>query len=136
MLLWLRKWFSQDDFADDWYGWLTNQIGHLSFGVMVALVSSVVWFYAYGEFPVKGYLWPLLFLTYAAFEWLRGWSSWDSVEDTVFFSGYGVGGALLVFSEVTPGEPALIVSALDVMPILGLACVHLAAGVFVRMPGE
>lgn len=135
MIEWLREWFPQDEFADDWYGWLTNQISHLSFGVMVALVSSVCWFYVYGEFPVKVYLWPLVAALYVAIECVRDWTGWDSFEDTVFFAGYGVGGALLVFSEVTPGEPALIVSAFDVVPIIGLACVHLAAGVYVRRSG-
>lgn len=131
---WLMRWFSQDDFVDDWYGWLTNQISHLSVGVMAALAVSVAWYYIEGEFPFKVVLWPLLLGVYVLGEIVRGWKSWDSIEDTIFFAGYGAGGALLVFSEITPGQPMLIVSAVDVLPILGLAAAHLAAGVAVRIP--
>lgn len=136
MIDWLRKWFEQDDFVDDWYGWLTNQIGHISLGVMCALAVSVVWFLVVGEFPVKAIIWPAIAAVYILIEIARGWTWADSAEDTVFFAGYGCGGAFLVFSEVTPGSPMLTVSALDMVPILGIACVHLAAGVFVRLPGE
>lgn len=134
MIDWLRKWFEQDDFVDDWYGWLTNQISHFAFGIAVVFVVSVAWFMIFGEFPVKVIIWPIIAAVYMAIEWLRGWSWGDSVEDTVFFAGYGAGGALLVFTEKTIGSPALEMSVMDVKPIFLIVCAHIVAGVFVRLP--
>lgn len=132
IITWLRTHFAQDDFADDWYAWATNQISHLGLGVLAALVFSIVCLAMTGEYPVKWQAWVFLAAFYICGEFLRGWHSWDSVEDTVFVVGYGSGGAFLVFSEVVPGNPALILSGHDAAWILGLACVHLAAGVWMR----
>lgn len=129
---WFRRNFAQDDFGGDWYGWLTNQISHIGLGVALALVLSGLWFWAAGEFPVKLIAWPCLLLGYLAAEFLRGWSGLDSVEDTVFVAGYGCGGAFLLFTEIEPGQPLLVVSVADVLPVLGVAVAHLIVGVWKR----
>lgn len=134
MLEWFNRMFTQDAFEDDWYGWLTNQISHLALGVTTALFTSVIWYWVFNEFPFKVVIWPAITAVYVGLEVVRGWDWWDSIEDTIFFSAYGAGGAFLVFSEVTPGSPVLTASATDVLPILGLACIHLLAGAYLRTP--
>lgn len=129
MLDWFRKHFAQDDFADDWYGYLTNQIGHIALGLMMALVVSLSWFVFAGEMPVKEWAWMACLVVYIGLELVRHWNGWDSVEDTVFTAGYGSGGAFLMFSEVTPGEPYL---GFDIFLAGGLAAIaacHLVWGV-------
>lgn len=132
LLTWLRRTFTQDDFADDWYGWLTNQISHMGLGILAALIFSAAWFHAAGEFPVKVTAWAGIVGGYAMTEAARGWRKWDSFEDTIFVCGYGAGGAFLVFNEVAPGTPYLVMSLSDVGPVVGLAIVHLVVGVWFR----
>ena len=132
LLAWFRTAFAQDDFAGDWYGWLTNQVSHLAGGVLAALVVAAGWYGLAGEFPLKVLAVPVIGAVYVWGEGLRGWMGWDSIEDTLFFAGYGAGGAFLVFSEVTPGNPYLLVSISNVIPILLIVAVHLASGVVFR----
>lgn len=132
LLPWLRRAFAQDDFAGDWYGWLTNQISHIALGVLLSLVVSVAWFFLLGEFPVKQIGWALVTGLYVALEVVRGWAGRDSFEDTVFACGYGSGGAFLVFTEYRIGQPALTLNVTDVLPILAIACAHLIAGSILR----
>lgn len=132
MTEWLRRNFAQDDFAEDWYAWATNQISHASMGVMAALAVSLIAWLITGEYPVKWQAWSIVAVIYVALECVRGWKSWDSFEDTVFVVGYGAGGAFLVFTEIVPGSAMLILSGVDAAVILGLAAIHLAAGVWMR----
>lgn len=134
-LEWFRSAFVQDDFAGDWYGWLTNQISHMATGILAALVVSTGWYAIAGEFPLKVVAVPLIALAYVVGEVLRGWSGRDSIEDTAFFAVYGSGGAFLVFSEVTPGSTYLLVSVSNVMPILGIVAAHLISGIYWRTSG-
>lgn len=129
MIEWFRRHFEQDDFADDWYGYLTNQIGHIALGLMMALAVSLIWFVFAGEMPFKRWAWGACFVAYLALELVRGWHGWDSVEDTVYTAGYGSGGAFLIFSEITPGEPFLGFNIFLAGGIAAIAAVHLAWGV-------
>lgn len=131
-LEWFRTAFAQDDFADDWYGWLTNQISHIGLGIALSLAVSAIWFFAAGEFPHKLTAWALCLVGYSATEVIRGWRWRDSLEDVAFVCAYGAGGALLLFSEVTPGSPLLIVSVSDILPTVAIASAHLGWGVFLR----
>lgn len=128
----MSEFFVQDDFADDAYGWLTNQISHIGLGIALALVLSAVWFYIGGEFPYRWAAWGIISAAYIAGEVARGWAGRDSVEDTVFVCVYGAGGAMLLFCEVTPGSPLLIVSVADTLPVLAIALAHLGWGTFLR----
>ncbi|MDI9407824.1 MAG: hypothetical protein QM523_01095 [Candidatus Pacebacteria bacterium] len=131
---WFRKHFQNDDQRDDWYAWLTNQTSHVALGILVALVVSVAFFLVAGEFPEKEIIWLIIVLGFLALEAVRGWVCWDSAEDVIFSGFYGTGGALLVFSEVTPGSPYLLVSVSDVLPVLGVSSFHLFCGVYLRWP--
>lgn len=131
-LEWFRSTFVQDDFKTEWYGWLTNQVSHMAAGIFTALVVSTGWYAIEGEFPLKVLAVPLIASVYVLGEVLRGWSWRDSIEDTIFFAAYGSGGAFLVFSEVKPGSPDLLVSVLNVMPILGIVAAHLGGGIYWR----
>lgn len=131
-LRWFRSTFEQDDFAHDWYGWATNQISHIGLGIGMALISSTIYLTVFGEFPVRWMMWFALLWSYIVNEWARGWHGFDSVEDTLFTTGYGAGGAFLLFKEVTPGDPHLVVSAADVLPLLGVSLAHLGWGCFLR----
>lgn len=130
---WFRSAFEQEAFESDWYGWATNQTSHMTFGAASAFVFSSVWFYTFGEFPFKIVAASIIAAVYIFFEVIRGWFGWDSIEDTLFFALYGSGGALVVFSEVKPGEDTLIVSTSNVVPILMVVSVHLASGILSRM---
>lgn len=136
LLEWFKIAFFQEDFEHDWYGWLTNQISHMSAGIFAALIVSAAWFQIIGEFPLKIFAVPLIAGIYIALEIYRGWFGWDSIEDTIFFAVYGTGGAFLVFSEVTPGSPYLLVSVANVLPVLLIASGHLLAGVVRRWSEE
>jgi len=57
---WLRRNFAQDDFAEDWYAWATNQISHASMGVMAALAVSLIAWLITGEYPVKWQAWSIV----------------------------------------------------------------------------
>jgi hypothetical protein len=71
MLAWFRSAFAQDDFARDWYGYLTNQISHIGLGIVLALATCIVWFWAFGEYPVKWAMWLAIAGGYAASEVIR-----------------------------------------------------------------
>lgn len=66
--------FSPDSFHNDWYGWVTNQAGHVLLGIVIAWLT--------------GRVWPAVVLA-VAFE-LAQWSPdvVDSVTD-VFFTASG-----------------------------------------------
>lgn len=131
---WLRKYLPQDDQADDWYAWLVNQTSHVALGILYSLIVSVAFFAVAGEFPEKEYAWLAIFAFVLATEFVRGWAAWDSSEDVIFTAIYGAGGAFLVFREVAPGSPVLLVSAPDVLPVLCMAGFHLFCGVYLRWP--
>ena len=132
MWAWIQDFFAQDDFAGKPYAWLTNQCGHIMLGVVLALLTASAWFEVFGEFPPKSYAVPFCAAVYIATEIVRGWSGWDSVEDSVFVAGYGSGGSFLLFSEVTIGLDRLILSTGNALPLIGFVALHLVFGVAVR----
>jgi hypothetical protein len=132
-LAWFRSAFAQDDFARDWYGYLTNQISHIGLGIVLALATCIAWFWAFGEYPVKWAMWLAITGAYAASEVIRGGDLWDAFEDGCFVCLYGAGGAFLVFGEVDPGNMDLITDLRTATAILGAAAIHLAIGVGSRV---
>lgn len=128
----LRRLFPQDDFAGNWYGWLTNQISHIGLGVLLTIISCGVYFHLAGEFPVKWQAWALISALYLWSEVARGWAGWDSVEDSVFVCLYGSGGAFLAFSEVTRGSPVLVTDLTACIMLASIMAVHLAVGTYTR----
>lgn len=128
----IRNLFPKDNFAGDWYGWLTNQISHIALGVFIAIWVAGLSYLITGEFPVKWAGWLSCAGIYAVAEVVRGWNGVDTVEDWTFVSVYGAGGGFMAFSEVTPGEPLLVVSLGDVVFLLSFMVCHLIVGVLGR----
>lgn len=134
MTSWLRRNFEQEAFRDDWYGWLTNQLGHIVLGLTIAYVAAMAWFGLAGEMPYKIIAWPVCLGLYVWLEWVRGWAGWDSVEDTIFTSIYGSGGGYLLFTEVQPGSATLEFHSWSLFPAMGVILVHIVYGVSKRWP--
>lgn len=132
LVSWLRRVWAQDDFADDWYGWLTNQVSHVSLGLLLAIGVSGAALLTLGEFPAKWLAWLACAAVYAGLEAVRGWTGWDSLEDWVFVACYGAGGAFLLFTEVEPGLPILFIDFGGLPWVLALPAVHLALGAYLR----
>jgi hypothetical protein len=122
-----------DDFPNDWYGWVTNQISHIGLGVFLVFVVCLSSFGLIGEMPYKNAVYALVLFGYLSFEMgVQGWREWDTLEDTAFVTFYGAGGALAGFSEVTPGDAMLTVNPLGLMPFFAVAVLHLLAGALFR----
>lgn len=126
--------FQPDDFRGDWYGYLTNNISHLSVGILWAWLASLVYFYVVGEYPYKLQVLIGLGLGYMAYEVIRqGWQGVDTVEDWIFFTLWGVGGSMAAFNEITPGSIWLALNPEAPLPFFLGASLHLAIGVAIRV---
>lgn len=131
----IRRIFSawrKDDFARDWYGWLTNQFSHIGLGFLLAALAAGMWFLIGGEFPWKPFLWISVFIPYLALEFARGWNGIDSVEDVAFVTIYGAGSAIVLFSEYKTGAPLLVVNFSDLPWVMAIPAAHLIVGTHVR----
>jgi heme/copper-type cytochrome/quinol oxidase subunit 4 len=49
-----------DQFKRDWYGWATNQLGHIMIGLALACALTLLYFWAAGEFPYKTHLFAVI----------------------------------------------------------------------------
>jgi|GEM_PF-6260900 len=136
MISWFRRAFPQEAFRNDWYGWFTNQVGHIALGFVLAWAVSIIWFGMVGEMPYKVIAWPVCLGIYVVFEIARGWTGWDSFEDTIFASLYGSGGAFFLFTESTIGSLNLSFDMKSVLPAIGVIGAHLAYGIRTRLPHE
>ena len=118
------------DFHSDWYGWATNQMAHITLGIMLTAIVSCFNFLVFGEFAYKAVLWGVVATTYILFvEMQQGKSRfWDSVEDFVFVVIYGAGTSIMMFHEVAPGSPEMRVNITSVAPICVIVTTHLIAG--------
>lgn len=125
--------FTQDSFRDDWYGYLTNQVSHVALGTIFTWAATVFALAVAGEFPYKAHLFLVLSGLYLFYEILyQGWAKWDTIEDWIFFSLYGVGGTVLTFDEFDKGSSLAtfdISAPTLIFPIIGA---HLLVGIFIR----
>ena len=127
----LRK---PEDFGGDWYGYATNQLSHFVLGFTTACVFSAGHFWAFGEFMEKGALWFVIAFIYAIWEiGVQPWRGFDSVEDWLFYAAYGAGAAIILFTEISPGQPELMTSMEYVLPVAAIVYGHLAAGIIARI---
>lgn len=121
--------FQPDDFSGDWYGYLTNQISHVSLGVFFTWFSTLISVLMSGEFPYKWQVFFALLSIYLIYEiTYQGWNGLDTIEDLTFFGVYGVGGTLLAFSEF---DADLSLAMLDVQSpklMFAILGVHLFLG--------
>ena len=118
------------------YAWLTNQIAHTWLGSILVLIVSSLWFYGYGEYPVKEYALAVIAAGYITFELrVHGWCGWDTVEDSLFVLLYGAAGALLIFTEVAPGDPDLTFNPAAGLMVALAFIFNLLIGVITRQWG-
>ena len=126
--------FESNSFPTDWYGYLTNQLGHIVVGVFLVFVVNRAGFELLGEYPHRLHVWWLVTIFYVLVVEVRmqGWRGFDTVEDSVFTCCYGAGAPLWAFSEVSAGSPIVSgdIAALDVFFLI--ASLHLAVGVGYR----
>jgi len=125
-----------DNFKNDWYGWITNQCGHVVLGLVLFCFLMMLSFLS-GEFASRWVVWSSIGLSYIVWEFIiqRGYK-WDSVEDCIFVCGYGAGLPALVMHEVVPGSPVFHGNILHVVPVLGMFCFHATLGVTLRLIGQ
>lgn len=122
-----------DEFLDDWYGWLTNQISHICLGVFLAFVICAACYIAYGEMPYRLAVYGVIATGYLAFELLvQGWRGRDTIEDSVFTVGYGASAVLASFSEIRAGSPIVALDIMALLPFFAIAVLHLISGVWFR----
>ena len=130
----LAQMIEADAFPRDWYGWITNQASHIALGVFAVFFISVAAFMIDGQFPYRDavFLWCLA--AYVSFEIItQGWHGFDTVEDTVFVVGYGVGAPLAAFQEIQAGQSGVALDVMALLPFFIVATVHLAFGVIYRI---
>lgn len=122
--------FSPDFFHNDWYGYLTNQISHISLGVFLTWGLCFASFLVIGELPYKVAIFSSLAILYFLYELLfQGWQGLDTIEDWVFFSVYGVLGTVVSFTEVSGVIILNLTAPTIIFPILIL---HLLVGCLLR----
>ena len=123
-----------DGYPADWYGYATNQVTHLAMGFAAACLLSNFHFYIFDEFARKGALWFAIALMYAVYELsAQGWNGKDTVEDWVFFSVYGAGVPIVIFTELEVGSPMLSINSQLVVPVIAVIVAHLLGGVVARI---
>lgn len=94
-----------DNFRNDWYGELTNQISHTFLGAMAFITFCDVWFLVSGGMPFRSYAFIACFLAYAVgIEVIvQRWMPGDSWFDSLMFA-FGAAGAALPVQEVSAAE--------------------------------
>jgi len=127
-----------DDFRHDWYGWVTNQLAHITVGIILTIVFSALNFILLGEFAQKIVLWGMVFVTYAIIEiyWQKKNRTWDTIEDFVFVVGYGAGTPILMFDEARPGSPEMVSEIVDLVPVCVIVTTHIVSGALSRAVEE
>lgn len=127
--------FTQDDFRNDWYGWLTNQIAHIVLGFAAVVGMCAASFYWLGEIPYKWALFLSVAISYGILEYVRGWSI-DALEDWVFVSIYGAGFTIVSFSEIEVGSPLVQSNITDFAWLAVIPLAHFAFGVWQRVSDD
>jgi len=123
-----------DNFKNDWYGWITNQCGHVVLGQMLFVGFMAVALF-HGEYASRNTVWAGIAIGYAFWEIINRGAKWDSLEDFIFVCGYGAGIPAMLFREVTPGSSMIVGDLINVLPAVGLFAFHATAGVIFRIIG-
>ena len=125
--------FAPDNFDKNWYGYLTNQVGHVSLGVFVTWGAVLFFLVVAGEFPYKAHIFVYLSSIYALYEiTVQGWNKFDTVEDWIFFSLYGVGGTVMTFHEYDRGSSLATFDIMAPSFIFPVIIAHLLIGCGIR----
>ena len=125
-------WITPENFKADWYGWVTNQAGHVLLGIFAAVAVAVLWWYAFDEYPYRKALALALVLVFVASELAQGWKGGDAVED-ILFRTYGVAFPLATLQESQRFSVELTPDLFAMLTIMGLVAFHMAVGVGIRV---
>ena len=122
-----------DDFAGDWYNWITNQMSHALLGLLLYVAFCATWLAFFGEFPARIVAFMVVITGFAFFEAAiqRGGMLWDSVEDTLF-TAYGAGGLAVTFHEVTPGQAGFVGNIYSPLAVIFVFTLHSITGIAER----
>ena len=124
-----------DDFYSDWYGWLTNQLGHTFLGLFLYVTICLLHYAVVGEYPYRAESWFIIVYGYLFFEFAvqRGDKFWDSIEDSLFVS-YGAGILAITFKEVEAGRPTFLGDNLEFIGAsLVVFIIYLSVGCIIRI---
>ena len=114
-----------DEWGSDWFGWLKSQAAHIFVGIFLVFVICVLFFYKFGEFPVKTHVLATIFVGYMIFKFtLQGWQRLDTIEDIVFLVGYGAAGILSAVSETEVGKFSVRLDLYSLLPYVYVMIVH------------
>lgn len=127
-----RRYFAADDFSGDWYGYVTNQMGHaLLIGVGATFALAEIYQTLVGVHPYRWQLFLAMLAGYSTFELRQGWRRWDTCEDILFSVVYGAGGVLWVF-RADSTESHLIAEPDRLTAVLTAMTIHLILGILRR----
>ena len=124
-----------DDFYSDWYGWLTNQLGHTFLGLFLYVTICLLHYAVVGEYPFRAESWFIIVYGYLFFEFAvqRGDKFRDSIEDSLFVS-YGAGILAITFKEVEVGKPTFLGDNLEFIGAsLVVFITYLSVGCIIRI---
>lgn len=125
--------FTPDNFAKDWYGYLTNQLGHTLLGMILAWLFCISVFIVSGELPFRIVAFAVIAVGYFVYEMtVQKWTGVDTIEDTIFVTIYGSGGALMAGKEVVLGSPMVMFDPFALLPIVVIMTLHLCIGCLIR----
>lgn len=124
------------NFARDWYGEFTNQVGHIALGAFSAIFFVNTWFLWTGSMPYRGFVFLAVFAPYVVvIEFMvQKWKPGDAWFDSVMFA-HGAAGVLLPFFEVGAAGRISILEYNPVMlsSVMASACVFLFPRVYKRI---
>lgn len=120
-----------DNFPNNWYKWLTNQISHCALGFALVILYCALGAHIADSFPDKWVIWVSIAVGYALIEVIQRGPFWDSVEDFLFVVVYGAGLTLWVI-EWTGGW-TFSGDMSDMAPWVFYILFHLLSGVVVRL---
>lgn len=117
-----------DNFRDDPYTALVNQIGHIGLGMVAAVIAACAYFHLAGEMPVRLYAGLILSAMYLLFELVvQGYKGNDTYYDWSFVS-LGIALPYISLTEISyHGDYSLLRVNIDQMLIGLAACVALLA---------
>ena len=92
------------------------------------------YYFAFGEFPLKSWVWVVITAGYVWFELIKQrFVGFDTIEDIVFVVGYGASASLSGFSEVVTGDPYVALNMTSLLPFFFVSACHLISGSVYRM---
>ena len=122
-----KEFFKSQNFDNDPYGYLTNQIGHIVLGCyVVTLVVGFCFNFLCNEYPNQvPYVIAVMFAYVVIWELgVQGWKGLDTLEDSLYFS---MGAALWLFIDMSEVINRLLMWSLVFTVLLGI-------GVMRRLP--